>query len=105
MVIARMPEDRSNMFKNLQQPSNTFQVIYTCMCTPVGPTDTLVRSGSKFRCASDGDSERDPFCCVCCLSTFLWIRQTVLDQMCVASPMGLARALSGHQQKLKQKCR
>eukprot|EP00972_Heterocapsa_arctica_P049007 7217324-Heterocapsa_arctica.AAC.1 len=31
MVMARMPEDRSKTFKNLQQPSKPY--------TPVGPTD------------------------------------------------------------------
>eukprot|EP00972_Heterocapsa_arctica_P031082 4574371-Heterocapsa_arctica.AAC.1 len=39
MVIARMPEDLSNTFKNLQQPSKTDKAIYTCMCAPVGPTE------------------------------------------------------------------
>eukprot|EP00972_Heterocapsa_arctica_P088586 13062999-Heterocapsa_arctica.AAC.1 len=41
-VTARMPEDRSNTVKhieNLQQPLKTCKAIYTCMCTPVGPTE------------------------------------------------------------------
>eukprot|EP00972_Heterocapsa_arctica_P006821 997003-Heterocapsa_arctica.AAC.1 len=48
MVIARMPEDRSNTFKNLQKYSKTFKATYTCMCTPAGPTDifgSLVKWG------------------------------------------------------------
>eukprot|EP00972_Heterocapsa_arctica_P052623 7743715-Heterocapsa_arctica.AAC.1 len=57
-------------------------------------SDPLDRSGSTFRCASDGDSENDPFCCFCCLLTLLRIRETVLDQMCAASPVVIARALS-----------
>eukprot|EP00972_Heterocapsa_arctica_P094607 13950818-Heterocapsa_arctica.AAC.1 len=39
-VIARMPEDRSKAVKNHQTPSNTFKAIYTCTCTPAGPTDS-----------------------------------------------------------------
>eukprot|EP00972_Heterocapsa_arctica_P045194 6671540-Heterocapsa_arctica.AAC.1 len=39
MAIARMPEDRSKSFKNIQQPLTTFKAIYTCMCTPVGRTE------------------------------------------------------------------
>eukprot|EP00972_Heterocapsa_arctica_P022914 3370903-Heterocapsa_arctica.AAC.1 len=38
MVIARMPEDRSNPFKNIQRPSKALKAIHTCMCTPVGRT-------------------------------------------------------------------
>eukprot|EP00972_Heterocapsa_arctica_P040464 5960834-Heterocapsa_arctica.AAC.1 len=45
MVMARMPEDRSKTFRNLQTPSKTFKAMYTCMCTPVGPTDDY----SKYR--------------------------------------------------------
>eukprot|EP00972_Heterocapsa_arctica_P107520 15839431-Heterocapsa_arctica.AAC.1 len=40
VVIARMPEDRSNTVNNLQTLSTTFKAIYTCMCAPVGPTDS-----------------------------------------------------------------
>ena len=61
---------------------------FTFVCDP------LYFLGSTFRCASDGDSESDPFCCVCCLLTPFGIRETALDQMCVASPMVIARALS-----------
>eukprot|EP00972_Heterocapsa_arctica_P047566 7016523-Heterocapsa_arctica.AAC.1 len=43
MVIARMPEDRSNILQHRQQPSHTLKAIYTCMCTPVGPTDNTIR--------------------------------------------------------------
>eukprot|EP00972_Heterocapsa_arctica_P008825 1294726-Heterocapsa_arctica.AAC.1 len=39
MVIARMPEDPSKAFKHRQKTSKTFKATYTCMCTPVGPTD------------------------------------------------------------------
>eukprot|EP00972_Heterocapsa_arctica_P102024 15033144-Heterocapsa_arctica.AAC.1 len=39
MMIARMPEDRSKTFKNLQNLLKTFKATYTCVCTPVGPTD------------------------------------------------------------------
>eukprot|EP00972_Heterocapsa_arctica_P088210 13006505-Heterocapsa_arctica.AAC.1 len=32
-------EDARRPFNNLQQPSRTFKATYTCVCTPVGPTD------------------------------------------------------------------
>eukprot|EP00972_Heterocapsa_arctica_P054873 8089854-Heterocapsa_arctica.AAC.1 len=57
-------------------------------------SEPLDFSGSNFCCASDGDSESDPFRCFCCLSTVSGVRETVLDQMCVASPMVVARAPS-----------
>eukprot|EP00972_Heterocapsa_arctica_P056721 8373370-Heterocapsa_arctica.AAC.1 len=40
VVMERMPEDRSKTFKNSlkQKLLKAFKAIYTCMCTPVGPT-------------------------------------------------------------------
>eukprot|EP00972_Heterocapsa_arctica_P105582 15555290-Heterocapsa_arctica.AAC.1 len=51
MVIARMPEDRSKTFENLPKLTKTFKAIYTCMCTPVGPTDRVLPY-PKARCWS-----------------------------------------------------
>eukprot|EP00972_Heterocapsa_arctica_P074067 10934219-Heterocapsa_arctica.AAC.1 len=39
MVIARMPEDRSEIFEN---HTKTFEAIHTCMRTPVGPSDPFM---------------------------------------------------------------
>eukprot|EP00972_Heterocapsa_arctica_P023952 3528592-Heterocapsa_arctica.AAC.1 len=38
MVIGRMPEDLSKPSKNIEKQLETFEAIYTCMCTPVGST-------------------------------------------------------------------
>eukprot|EP00972_Heterocapsa_arctica_P074676 11020151-Heterocapsa_arctica.AAC.1 len=49
MVIAGMPEDRSKTFKNLQKQTKTFKAIYTCTCTPVGPT-AIIQQNMKLTC-------------------------------------------------------
>eukprot|EP00972_Heterocapsa_arctica_P002077 296914-Heterocapsa_arctica.AAC.1 len=51
-------------------------------------------SGSTLCCASDGDSESDRFCCVCCVLVFLRFRLTILHENDVASPTALANALA-----------
>eukprot|EP00972_Heterocapsa_arctica_P013586 2004439-Heterocapsa_arctica.AAC.1 len=64
MVIARMPEDQSKTFKNLQiTTSKTFNAMYTCItCTPVGPTDynILYPSGRANRSYARPQARRPP---------------------------------------------
>eukprot|EP00972_Heterocapsa_arctica_P003271 486936-Heterocapsa_arctica.AAC.1 len=53
MVIERMPGDGSKTVKNRQKPATTFKAIYTCMCTPVGPTDAKQHKQlNAFQCQS-----------------------------------------------------
>eukprot|EP00972_Heterocapsa_arctica_P106975 15758896-Heterocapsa_arctica.AAC.1 len=58
MAMARMPEDRSKTVNKQQHTlSNTFKAIYTCMCTPVGPTDSIVWFNTSYyiiSCAGAG---------------------------------------------------
>eukprot|EP00972_Heterocapsa_arctica_P005777 854039-Heterocapsa_arctica.AAC.1 len=40
MVTARMPEDPSKIVETVNNFKKTFKAIYTCMRTPVWPTET-----------------------------------------------------------------